>query len=347
MRPQTPSAAPRRLLAIMATLAGLALVVAVGIIGGQPVAGSPRPIVSVALALAAGDLGDRAFNDSAYAGLQRAQRELGARFLVVPYRVAERQPDSLRELAQQRPDLIIAIGFENADAVRIVAAEYPAQPFAIVDAVVEAPNVTAVAFRELEGDFLAGALAALLSPDGSVGFLGGADVPIIRRIEHGWRQGVQHINPQAAILSAYISGPEDRSGFSRPDLARAIAADMFNQGVTVIYTPAGGSALGAIEAAQAAGRLVITTGADQRWIAPEAVVASRTKNMDAAVFTLIEEAAHDALRPGLRELDLFSGGVGLTPFAEASLAPPAARARLAEIEADLRAGRIALTELAP
>lgn len=337
----------RRFLAVIATLLGLALVVAVGIVGGQPAISSPRPVRTIALALAVGDLGDRAFNDSAYEGLQRAQRELGVHFRVVPFRDPARQPDTLRELAQERPDLVIALGFDNAEAVAVVAPEYPAQPFAIVDAAVDAPNVSSVVFRELEGDFLAGALAALLSPGGTVGFLGGADVPVIRRIEHGWRQGVLYANPEATILSEFISTGGDRSGFGRPDLGKTLTVAMFEAGADVVYTPAGGSALGAIEAAREAGRLVITTGTDQRWIAPEVVAASRTKNMGQAIFALAEEVVAGTLTPGARELDLFSAGVGLTPLDDSPLVARAARERLAAIEAELRAGRISLTEFAP
>ncbi len=337
----------RRLSAVLATLLSLSFVVAIGMAGGRPAESAPRPVVTVALALAVGDLGDRSFNDSAYAGLQRAQLELGARFRVEPFRDRARQADALRELAQGRPDLVIAIGFDNAEALGIVAAEFPAQAFAIVDADVDAPNVTSIVFRELEGDFLAGALTALLSPGGTVGFLGGAEVPVIQRIEHGWRQGVLHVRPDARLLVSYITTGADGSGFGRPDLGRQITAAMFAEGAEVVYTPAGGAALGGIEAAQAAGRLVITTGADQRYIAPEVVVASRTKNMGPAVYSLIEDVVAGRLTPGTRELDLFSGGVGLTPLASSALIPQQVRERMAAIEADLRAGRLRPTEPQP
>lgn len=330
------------------------MVVAIGVVLGQPTPAAPSPVVTVALALAVGDLGDRAFNDSAYAGMQRAQRELGARIRVAPFRGAEHQAETLRELAQERPALVIAIGGDNMAALETVAAEYPDQRFAIVDAAVEAPNVTSIVFRELEGDFLAGVLTALLSPSGTVGFLGGADVPVIQRIEHGWTQGVRYVNPQARILVEYISGENDFSGFAMPAKGRELAAALFEQGAEVVYTPAGRSALGAIEAAQAAGRLVITTGTDQRWIAPEAVATSRTKNMDAAVFMLIQELAAGTLQPGVRELDLFSGGVGLAPLdgdlgdgRRYELVPLATRARLGMIRDELMAGHITITEAAP
>lgn len=350
--PSPPSAQAGRWGGIAVTILGLALVVAIGVVGGRPSPAAPAPVVTVALALATGDLGDRAFNDSAYAGLQRAQRELRARFRVIPFRGAG-QAEALRALAQERPDLLIAIGQENAAAVALVAAEFPAQRFAIVDAAVEAPNVSSIVFRELEGDFLAGALSALLSPDGGVGFLGGADIPVIRRIEHGWRQGVQYIDPDAQILVEYIGGKDDFSGFGKPDIGMQLTTSLFERGAGVVYTPAGRSALGAIEAAERAGRLVITTGTDQRYLAPAAVATSRTKNMDAAVFALIRELAADTLEPGLRELGLDAGGVGLAPLdggdlpADATPVPAATRERIEAIMADLRAGRIVVEEYRP
>lgn len=355
---EMPIAPPReraggRWSGIAFTLLGLALVVTIGLVGGQSSARAPTPVVTVALALAAGDLGDRAFNDSAYEGLQRAQRELGARFRAAPFRGAEHQADTLRKLAQERPDLVIAIGAENAGAVAAVAAEYPNQRFAIVDAAVEAPNVSAVIFRELEGDFLAGALSALLSPGRPVGFLGGADIEVIRRIEHGWREGVRYIDPEAELIVEYIGGKDDFSGFGRPDLGLELSQAMFERGAGVVYTPAGRSALGAIEAAEAAGRLAITTGTDQRYLAPAAVATSRTKNMDAAVFALVRELAAEQLRPGVRELGLDEGGVGLAPLDGAGLGdasapiPAEVRERVAAIQRDLAAGRIVVPEYRP
>src|SRR6185295_17321893 len=103
------------------------------------------------------------------------------------------------------------IGQENIPIVKTVAADYPNQRFAFIDGAVDAPNVTSVVFRELEGDFLAGALSALLSKSDTFGFLGGADIPVIRRIEHGWQAGVRYIKPQAQFLSHYVSGPGDYS----------------------------------------------------------------------------------------------------------------------------------------
>lgn len=333
-------------LGFLATFIGLLIVVWVGIVAGQTVPPAPERVLSVGLALATGGLGDRAFNDGAYAGLQRAQQVYGIRFRVAEWKGADNQAANLRDLAQERHDLVIAVGFENGQFLQQVAQEYPQQQFAIVDAQVDQPNVTAVTFRELEGDFLAGALTALLSPNGVVGFLGGADIAIIRRIEHGWTQGVRYVNPNANILVEYIGGKDDFSGFNKPERGLELTTEMYQQQAEVVYTPAGRSALGAIDAARQQQRLVITTGSDQRWIAPTAVVTSRTKNVDTAIFTLVSELANATLAPGQRTLDLASGGVGLAPL-DGGLVSPEIQATLATIRRDLESGAILVQEYTP
>lgn len=223
-----------------------------------PATPSPQRVVSVGMALARGGLGDRSFNDSANAGLQRAQTELGVRFRVLDFDEDD-QAANLRTLVEERHDLIIGVGQENAAPIETVAEEFPEQRFAVLDASVDAPNVTSVAFRELEGDFLAGALAAMLSPN----------------------------------------------------------------------------------------------GADQRWIAPEAVVTSRTKNLDVVIFTLLQELLAGELEPGIRTFDLASGGIGLAPIDgsgltnDPSLVSSEVQQKMATIQRDLFDGKIPLQEFSP
>jgi basic membrane protein A len=271
-------------------------------------------VFSVALALGSGGLGDKAFNDSAYDGLQNGKRELGMSFKVAEFRGADSQVGNLTELAQAGFDLIIAIGAENAAPLKEVAGRYPQQRFAIIDESVAAPNISSIVFRELEGDFLAGVLCALLSPNAIVGFIGAADIPVIRRIEHGWVQGVRYANPRALIRSEYIGGVNDFSAFRKPARAQELAMGLYAGGADILFVAAGGSTLGAIKAAEAADRLIVTTGSDSRWMDPKHVVTSRTKNMDAAVFLLLQELQDGTLAAGTRELDLAAGGVGLAPF---------------------------------
>lgn len=294
----------------------------------------------VALLLARGGLGDKAFNDSANAGLQKAASELGVQTKTFAYENDDTQQIALfRQVAQQGYDPIIAVGSENAKALTTVAPEYPKLNFVLIDAPAKGDNVTSVIFSESEGDFLAGALAALLSPDGKVGYLGGADVTVIRRIEFGYAQGVHYVNPQAQIDSQFISGKDDFSGFANPNAGRQLTTQMYAGGSAVVYAAAGGSSLGAIDAAKETGKLIITTGSDQRWIAPNVVVTSRTKNMDDAVFTIIEQFAQGKLQIGTVTLDYKSGGIGLAPISD-QLVSAEILAKFDKIRADLEAGRI-------
>ena len=294
----------------------------------------------IALVLARGGLGDKAFNDGANAGLQKAASELGAEIKTFEYQGNDKdQIALLRQIAQGSYDPIIAIGAENVVPIDAVSKEYPRLKFVLIDARSAGENVTSVVFNEMHGDFLAGALAALISPNGRVGYLGGADVSVIRRIEFGFSQGVKYVNPNAEINARFISDKNDFSGFAKPDVAKRLTTRMYESGDEIIYAAAGGSGLGAIEAAQMLGKLIITTGSDQRWLAPEAVVTSRTKNMDDAVFSVIQQFMTGQLQPGTVTLDYQTGGIGLAPISEA-LVSAETLAKFEQIRADLEAGKI-------
>jgi basic membrane protein A len=296
----------------------------------------------VALLLARGGLGDKAFNDSAYAGLQKAAGELGAETKSFDFQGNDKdQITLLHQIAQQSYDPIIAIGSENAAAINTVAAEYPKLNFVLIDMTGKGENVTSVVFNELEGDFLAGALAALLSPDQKIGYLGGAEVTVIHRIGYGFAQGVKYVNPKTQVDMRYITGKDDFSGFARPDVGKRLANRMYAEGDGIIYAAAGGSGLGAIEAAKELGKPIITTGADQRWIAPEVVITSRTKNMDDAVFSIIQKFMQGGLQPGTITLDYKSGGIGLAPISE-KLVSAEILAKFKKIRSDLEAGKITI-----
>jgi basic membrane protein A len=201
-----------------------------------------------------------------------------------------------------------------------------------------------VVFRELEGDFLAGALCALLSQNGKVGYLGGADVPVIRRIEYGFVQGVRYINPDTVILSRLAGGKDDFSGFGKPELGRSLATELYDEGADIIiYCAAGKTGLGAIEAAEAKDRLIVMTSTDQRWISPEHVMSSRTKNMGNAVYMLIEKLIKGELQAKTIELDLATGGVGLTPL-ESGRIPDNVKRRIERLKKDLIKGEVKVEE---
>jgi basic membrane protein A len=337
--------AVRRYPALM-LLAALAMSLAVA---DLPAASKKQ--LNVVLVLAAGGLGDKSYNDNAYAGLLRTQKELGAAIRVQEYLGAGKTEEPLRLAAEESPDLIITVGPEYADAVKKVAAEYADLRFACLDAKVEAPNVASITFREIEGDFLAGALTALMGGNQPVGFLGGCPDAALSRIQFGWTQGVRYVNPKAEILIQYIGEKNDYSAFRKPEQGKEFAKAMFRKGASILYVAAGGSGLGAIDAAKEDKRLVITTSIDQRWIAPEVVVSSRTKNLDAALFMLVKSLRDGGYKAGVQVLDFYKGGIGLSPVNGAGLpagtkviTPPDIQKKLDQIQQDLRSGKIKLAE---
>lgn len=330
------------------------LLVSVTLIGSGCLAvATPEPtkVMSVGIALARGGLGDRSFNDSAIAGIQRAHAEFNVRSRILEFSDTQQQIDNLRTLVEEQHDLVIGVGQENLGPIEVLAEEFPDQHFIILDGVpsTEFDNVTSVAFRELEGDFLVGALAGMLSQSGIVGFLGGADIEIIRRIENGWMQGVRYVNPEVRFVSLYAGGVNDFSGFANPEIGMELTANIFESGADVVYIAAGRTGLGAIEAAKQAKRLVITTSADQRWIAPETVVTSRTKNLDAVIYHLIQEFLDEGLGAGTRIFDFASGGIGLAPLdgrnleTSVSLVPRDVLERMQNLERQLLSGEIVLS----
>jgi basic membrane protein A len=302
---------------------------------GSGSASSNKP--KVALFLARGGLGDKAFNDSANEGLQKAAQELGAEVKTFDYE-QDNVEANVRKAAQAGYVLIIGLGSENSSALGTVAKEFPETKFAVVDASAEGANVASVTFSELEGDFLAGALAALMSPNNKVAYLGGADVLVIRRIQFGFEQGAKYVKPDIQIVAQNIGGKDDFSGFAKPDEAKEIALQMYDDGFDVIYAAAGGSTLGAIDAAKESGKPIITTGSDQRYLAPEVVATSRTKNMNAAVFMLIQKFIKGELQSGQIQLDYVSGGIGVAPLAD--FVSDSVSSQFDAIRKDLESGKV-------
>ncbi len=284
-----------------------------------------QPVLNVVMLLGSGGLGDRSFNDSAYAGLQEAQRLYDARYTTVDYAPDLENLPELRSLVSQGCDLVIGVGFENAPYIEALSQEYPDQRFAIVDVAVEGDNVASIVYREQEGDFLMGVLAAMLTETGQVGFIGGMDIDPIRRIESGFTQGVAYQDPSVEVVS-------DLAGtFSEPEVGRELALQQYDSGVDVIYNGAGRTGLGIIEAAEETGHLTIGTSGDQRYLAPGYMVGNRPKRVDTAVLVLITELYNGEFTPGVRSLGLAEEGLSIGPFDD-SLVTAAMLDRLSELE---------------
>lgn len=292
-----------------------------------------KRVLNVGLLLGAGGLGDKSFNDSAYNGLLAAQKELNIRFETVNYTGKESDADALRLFAKNNYDLIIGISIDNMKAIQTVAGEFPKTRFGAVDFELAGANIASIVYREQEGDFLMGVLAALVTKTKKVDVIGGTDIPAIRRIISGFKQGVAYQDSTVTIFSD-IAGT-----FSDPQVGYNLGMSRYNQGVDVIHNASSKTGLGIIQAAQQAGKYTTGTSGDQRYLAPGFMIGNRPKRVDTAVLILIEEVNNGMFKTGLRSLGLKENGLSLGPFDE-TVVTPAMLKRIEEIEQKIIKGDI-------
>lgn len=218
---------------------------------------------------------DDSFNVAANDGIERYKKEFG------PAQQAFGRA-AIRRFAKEGSDPVIAIGFALADEIRTVAKEFPKARFTIIDAVVPEPNVQSVIFKDHEGAYLVGMLAAMASKSGKVGFVGGMDLPLIRRFRCGYEQGVRRINPQAKVLSEIVGATT--AAWNDPERGELLANTLFAKGVDVVFSAAGGTGLGVYAAAKKSGKLAIGVDKNQNPLQPGTMLTSMIKRIDVAVY---------------------------------------------------------------
>lgn len=284
-----------------------------------------------------GGLGDHSFNDSAYAGLMRAKDQLDAYTQVLQSRSAADYQPNLTALTNQKFGLIYAIGFLMSKDLDQVAKENPKQHYAIVDAVVDDPNIVSVTFNEQDGSFLAGALAAMMSKTHHVAFLGGMDIPLLRKFEAGYTAGVHEIDPTAKVDVKYANSFDDAAA------GKELANVLYNSGADIIYAAAGKAGLGAIDAVKTrpAGYYVIGVDSDQDALAPGKVLTSMVKHVDVAVYRTAQAMKNGTPLTGHITLGLKDQAIGLTDFKYTKdLIGPDRINRINAIELAIENGRI-------
>ncbi|MGH7618884.1 MAG: BMP family lipoprotein [Gemmatimonadaceae bacterium] len=308
-----------------------------------------RDAADIGLVLDVGGLGDKSFNDAAYRGAMRAQKELGVRLrLIEPADGTDREA-GLRLLASEHMDLVIAVGFIFTDDITQLAKEYPNINFADVDyslqtdsagKVVPPPhNLAALKFNEEEGSFLVGAIAALVGHSKKVGFVGGMDVPLIQKFEVGYKAGVKAVCPDCEVIVQYAGVTPE--AFRNPGKGKELALNQYQQGVNVIYHASGSTGLGVFEAARQTGKYAIGVDADQYSEAPGRIVTSMVKGMDVAVFDMIKKVTEHTFAGGVYTFGLAENGVGYVyDEHNRALIPPDVRARVEQLKADVIAGKI-------
>ncbi len=293
----------------VSTLAAAVIIVAIVLIAIVGVYLATRPPAEqakkVGLVLATGGLGDKSFNDIAYAGVTRARDELGVQFdLVQPKAIAEYE-GLHRDFAKTGEyEIIICIGFDQADALTVVAGEYPHQKFAIVDMVVDKPNVASLLFKANEGSFLVGVVAGMKTTSGKVGFVGGMDIPLIRDFFKGYEAGAKWANPGVRVMEPVFVG-----AWADPTRGKELGVSLTDAGVDAIFVAAGKSGLGALEAAHQGGITGLGVDACQCYLYSE-IVASMTKRVDVAVFETIKDAIEGTFEGGVYNGGLKEGWVG-------------------------------------
>ncbi|MBV9270563.1 MAG: BMP family ABC transporter substrate-binding protein [Candidatus Eremiobacteraeota bacterium] len=283
-----------------------------------------------------GGLGDKSFNDSAHAGLMRAEKELGAQTQVLQSRSAADYQPNLTALTNQHPDMIYAIGYLMNRDLDQIAKDNLKQHYSIIDAVVDSPNVVSVTFKEEDGSFLAGALAAMMSKSHHVAFLGGMDIPLLRKFEAGYSAGARQADPNVKVDVKYVNSFEDVAA------GQEIANLLYNGGADVIFAAAGKAGLGAMNAVKSrSGDYVIGVDSDQDDIVPGKVLTSMIKHVDVAVFDVARAIKEKKPLHGHLELGLADQGISLSDFRNTrDKIGPDRIARLDAIQTAIVKGRI-------
>ena len=280
-------------------------------------AGSDAPAgdVIAGIAFDTGGRGDGTFNDSAATGGERAASELGVEIKELEAAVDEDRKANLELLAGDGAQVIVGVGFMFTDPMTEVAAAYPDIQFGIVDSVVEAPNVSSLLFAANEGSFLVGAAAALKSTTGEIGFIGGQEIDLIKAFEAGYTAGAKYINPDIVVNVKYLGPEGDDTAWGNVAGAKEIAAGWYAAGADIIYTAAGGSGAGTIEAAIEAGKWAIGVDSDQYLTsgdeaAQAVILTSMIKRVDVAVFETIKALVDGNKIGGSKTFNLANDGVG-------------------------------------
>jgi basic membrane protein A len=313
------------------------------------VADAERSGVDVGIVFDVGGRGDKSFNDGAYLGAERARDSLGANVRFIEPGEGSDREAGLRLLAAEGMDLVIGVGFIFSDDLTALAQEYPRVPFAGVDYalsvdsagnVIAPPgNLAALKFREEEGSFLVGALAAMVGGSKRIGFVGGMDIPLIHKFEAGYRAGVRHVCADCDVIAQYAGVTPE--AFRNPGKGKELALSQYGQGARVIFHASGSTGLGVFEAARQTDRLAIGVDADQWDAAPGHVLTSMVKGVDAVVFDQIQRVKDGTFRGGVYSYGLKEGGVGYVyDERNRGMIPDSVRARLQQLEQDIIAGRI-------
>jgi basic membrane protein A len=308
-----------------------------------PVPTGPNAHVHVGLVFDVGGRGDKSFNDAAYAGILRAERELGVTVELLEPTTSEDREAAMRLFAARGFDLVVGVGFIFSSDVDRVARDFPRVRFACVDYAPPAsgapPNVAGLAFREEEGSYLVGGVAGLMTRTRQVGFVGGMRGPLIRKFEVGYEAGVKAVCPDCVVHSAYIGTSPD--AFKDPAKAKALAIAQIGSGADVLYHASGASGHGVFEAAHDAGRLAIGVDSDQFAEMPGTVVTSMVKRADVSVYDTVRAVTEGRFESGMQVFGVQDDAIDYVHEGpHGALLPAAVVGRVELLRGDIATGRV-------
>jgi basic membrane protein A and related proteins len=282
---------------------------------------------------------DKSFNEAAYRGAEAWKKKTGKPYLDFEIANEAQREQALRRMAEKGANPIVGVGFSMASSIEKVAKDFPKQQFAIIDMVVKAPNVESVVFKEQEGSFLVGLMAAMASKTGKVGFVGGMDIPLIRKFQCGYEQGAKAANPKVEVV-ANMTGTTP-AAWSDPARGAELAKAQFAKGADVVFAAAGGTGTGVYQAAKDAGRFAIGVDSNQNHLQPGTMLTSMVKRVDVAVDNLFTKTSPGAVTVlGLKE-----GGVDYALDGHNDkLVGPEMRRKVDQAKADIVAGRIKVAD---
>ena len=281
---------------------------------------------------------DKSFNQAAYTGAEQWKKETGQAYLEFEISNDTQRVQALRRMAEKKASPIIGIGFAQASAMQQVAKDFPKTQFVIIDGKVDLPNVQSVLFKEHEGSYVVGALAAMVSKTGKLGFVGGMDIPLIRKFQCGYEQGVKATNPKAEVFSN-MTGTTS-AAWNDPTRGGELAKEQFAKGTDVIFADAVGTSTGVYQAAKDAGKLAIGVDSNQNHVQPGTMLSSMVKRVDVAVYTALK-----SWKGGVQVLGLKEGAVDYAlDEHNAKLIPAPLKAKVDAVKADIVAGKIKVAD---
>ncbi len=251
---------------------------------------------------------DKSFNEGVFNGVEKFAKETGIKYREFEVTNPSQREQAIRRMAQRGSDIVLGVGFAQASAIEKVAKEFPEVKFAIIDAVVELPNVQSIVFKEHEGSFLVGILAAMASKTGKVGFVGGMDIPLIRKFACGYAQGAKHAKADAEVFENMTGSTP--AAWNNPTKGAELAKSQFDRGVDVVYAAAGSTGIGVLQAAKDNGKFAIGVDSNQNHLQPGTMLTSMLKRVDVAAYETFKSAMDGTFEPGIKVLGLADNGVG-------------------------------------